>query len=112
MISRGKHLPNFTDEEVYHWFGNRGVYSSSVEQFKSCFEVFEHRNGIFRYRLKPREDWLKLQLVDGLISAVVVLHDPMETLFCWEYGEEINCIVTHYLQGEEVGEEIDEIENM
>ena len=111
-VTLGKHLPDFTDEEVYDWFGERGVYSSSVEQFKSCFDIFEHKQGKFTYRLKHRKDWVKFKSIDekNLFDGII-LHDPMESLYLRKYGDEINCIHTHYLSGEDKGETIDVIEN-
>ena len=116
-ITRGKHLPDFTDEEVWRWFGERGVYSASVEQFKSCFDVFEHRQGVFTYRLKPREEkkLMKSSTDSANFFSGITLHDPMETLILREYGDKINRIHTHYLRddSDEImkGEEIDVIEN-
>lgn len=116
-ITYGKHLPNFTDEEVYNWFGERGVYSGTVEQFKSVFDVFEHKEGIFKYRLKLKRDWEKVETIekiDGLFKNIK-LHDPMECLILREYDDDIHYIDTHYQKdwNDEFkrGDEIEVIEN-
>lgn len=84
VVTRGKgtkSLPSFTDEQIWHFVGERGVYSDSPECLKFCFRDLVHRDGILMYRMKPREEYffkLRRKSTTGNLFEAVMIHDPME----------------------------------
>ncbi len=103
-------MASFTDKEVYHFLGERGVYSCDEATLRQCFEIFRHEQGIFCYRLKPHKAIRQIKptnrIRDGLFNDVV-LHDPMQHLLTREEdGDEVFFMRTHY-----DGEETDVLEN-
>lgn len=99
MTKITKKLPSLSDTEVWDLFGERGVFSCDAHTFKSCFDVFEHKEGMFCYRLKPRSEIDKIQPIDtgvGLFDGVA-LSDTMLTLVAREEGgDKIYYMRTHY----------------
>lgn len=52
-----KSAPSFTDEEIWDFCGDRGVFSASARHFKYAFDALVHRDGLLLYRMKPRKEW-------------------------------------------------------
>lgn len=108
--------PSFTDEEIWHFAGDRGVFSHSPAYFKFAFDTLVHREGVLLYRMKPRSEWfVKIQPANGddvaSLFGGVVFHDAMERFITRECGnsskDDLVVMSTHGLDGEEY----DEIEN-
>ena len=77
-----KVAPSFTDEELWHFVGERGVYSACPRNFKYAFDVLVHREGVLFYRMKPRDEWF-ITIDDPVVDKDnmfpgIVIHDPME----------------------------------
>jgi hypothetical protein len=69
--------PSYTDEELFDFVGNRGVYSDEVRYFKYCFREIVHRSGYILYRMKPTADYnIIIKTPEG--NERSTLDDPME----------------------------------
>jgi hypothetical protein len=103
--------PSFTDEEIWDFAGNRGVFSDTPQYFKYCFDTLVHREGTLIYRMKPKKEWFITikprtdSKSTGLFSGVM-FHDAMEHFITRECGDLKNpndlCIMhTHDRDGDE-----------
>lgn len=110
-------LPSFGDEEIWHFLGERGVYSGRPEWLKYCFDIFEHFDGIFFYRMKhdfPHEMINDLKGEGGMdtqceLFPALLFHDSMEALMDRNTTlDNVGVLQTH---DNETGEPFDELEN-
>jgi hypothetical protein len=108
-VSTGKGLPSFTDEQIWRFVGERGVYSDDPRYFKYCFDTLVHRNGILMYRMKPQKEWFfKVKTKNNSqMFGGTMFHDPMESFITRENPDfivESDYLVlmnTHTSDGEE-----------
>jgi hypothetical protein len=107
-----KPRPSFTDEELFNFVGERGVFSDDVRYFMYCFREIVHRSGYILYRMKPTAEFsIVVETASG--EKRTMLHDPMET-FCTQESfldkNEFDNIVIAETHSKETGEPEDVIE--
>ena len=115
-----KELPSLSNEDLWHFCGERGVYSQSPKHLLSCFDVFYHSKGNLYYRMKLRKNREVIPSTEpdqtsGFFHGVV-FHDPMGAFMDRkETKDEVAIMSTHYKfdYNEEFrrGDPIDELEN-
>lgn len=109
------YMPTFTDEQIWRYVGERGVYSERPEYLKHCFDVFFHKEGMLIYRMKPEHSFPKAVRPskkskksedDGPRAELfggVVFHDPMEAFILREYQydgvDQLTIMNTHDVEG-------------
>lgn len=107
-----KPRPSFTDEDLYDFVCERGVFSDDVRYFKYCFREIVHRSGYILYRMKPTAEFsIIVETADG--EKRTMLHDPMEVFRTQESfldKNEFDNIVVAQTHSKETGEPEDVIE--
>lgn len=114
---------NFTDEEIWNFAGDRGVFSDSPAFFKFCFDVLVHRDNTLIYRMKPQTEWFLKVVADPIdpngqksksnsLFDGILIHDSMECFIqreCLDSNESDHLCIMHTHDNE--GEEFDVLEN-
>ncbi|SNW62764.1 Hypothetical protein ORPV_860 [Orpheovirus IHUMI-LCC2] len=99
-------LPSFTNEEIWEWLGDRGVFfydktsnasfNSTSSQMMKCFDYLSHKNGKLYFRLKENCYDNGLGDVMGCIGDSLGENKSDEVFELWthdpEDGEEFDCI--------------------
>lgn len=112
-----KMVLSLSREELFDYFGERGVYSESPTTLFNAFELWSHSEGVFCYRLKPNsggslladeyEERTRGDEEKAALFKNVQIHDPYEVLITPELypeyyeGGEVHVIYTHCDRGTE-----------
>ena len=113
--NKPKQLPSLNNEQLWHFIGERGVYSQSPEHMLSCFDVFVHHEGKLYYRMKLKKDRVPVTETSASADLFVgtTFHDPMEAFINRrETKDEVAVMSTHYSKDNEENERGDEIEEL
>lgn len=83
-------MTTFSDSQMWHFAGERGVYSCNASVFKSCFDLFWYQDGIFCYRLKSEKDIKQIKPGGVGLFGSVSFQDPMQNfLMREEVGDKV-----------------------